>query len=319
MVLLGRYITLNMQHTLSNIVTISGIGLHSGAETVMSIMPALANTGISFVRRDVTDRNNVIPARYDHVVDTRLCTLIGNKDGVTVGTIEHVMSALASLSIDNAIIELDGPEVPIMDGSAEPFITAIRAVGVKAQTSPRRAIKILKDVTITEGDKHVTLKPSVGSVFAVDIEFAHPCIGRQFYELDLFQNGFDDEISTARTFGFAHEVKALRAQGLALGGSLENAVVLDQERILNEDGLRFDNEFVRHKLLDAVGDLYLAGAPILGRYEGFKAGHALNNQILRALFAAPDSFAVVDLFSTDQPVQMGVFQPVLTPSAIAAE
>jgi UDP-3-O-[3-hydroxymyristoyl] N-acetylglucosamine deacetylase len=285
----------------------------------LSILPSLANSGIVFVRRDVTDRDNITPARYDHVIDTRLCTLIGNKDGVTVGTIEHLMAALASLSIDNAIIELDGPEVPIMDGSSEPFITAIRAVGVRAQTAPRRAIKILKEISITDGDKHVTLKPSVGSVYAVDIEFAHPSIGRQFYELDLFQGGFDDEIATARTFGFVHEVKALRAQGLALGGSLDNAIVLDQERVLNEDGLRFDNEFVRHKLLDAVGDIYLAGAPILGRYEGFKGGHALNNQILRAMFAAPDSYAIIDLFSTDMPVQMGVFQPVFTPSTIAAE
>jgi UDP-3-O-[3-hydroxymyristoyl] N-acetylglucosamine deacetylase len=308
-----------MQHTFSNIVTISGIGLHSGAETTLVMNPALPNTGIRFMRRDVTDRNNIIPARYDHVLDTRLCTLIGNKEGVTVGTIEHVMAALSALSIDNAMIELDGPEVPIMDGSSEPFITAIRAVGVKAQTASRSAIKILKEITVTEGDKHVTLKPSVGSVYAVDIEFTHPCIGKQCYELDLMQDSFDDEISPARTFGFAHEVKALRAQGLALGGSMDNAIVLDQERVLNEDGLRFADEFVRHKLLDAVGDLYLAGAPILGRYEGFKGGHALNNQILRALFAAPDSYSLVDLFSTDQPVQMGGFTPIQTPSTIAAE
>jgi UDP-3-O-[3-hydroxymyristoyl] N-acetylglucosamine deacetylase len=311
-----------MQHTLSHIVTISGIGLHSGAETTLVIKPALPNTGIYFVRRDVTDRNNVIPARYDHVMDTRMCTVIGNHDGVTVGTIEHVMAALASLAIDNAVIELDGPEVPIMDGSSEPFITAIRAVGIKAQTATRRAIKILKEISVTEGDKHVTLKPSVGSVYAVNISFAHPCIGNQSYELDLLQDGFDDEISSARTFGFVHEVKALRAQGLALGGSMDNAVVLDHERVLNEEGLRFADEFVRHKLLDAVGDIYLAGAPILGRYEGLKGGHALNNQILRALFAASDCYTVVDLFSTDQAVQMGSFAPIQTaiiPSTIAAE
>lgn len=312
-----------MQHTLSNIVTMSGVGLHSGAETILLIKPAIANTGIVFVRRDVTDRNNKIPARYDHVVNTRLCTMIGNKDGVTVGTIEHLMAALAAMGVDNAEIELDGPEVPIMDGSSEPFIAAIKEIGVKAQIAPRRAIKILKEVKYVEGDKIVTLKPSVGSVYAMKIEFPHEAIGAQSYELDLFHNGFEDEISAARTFCFAHEVKAMRAQGLALGGSTDNAIVVDQDGIMNEDGLRFEDEFVRHKLLDAVGDIYLAGAPILGRYDGFKAGHAMNNQILQVLFANPDSYAVVDLFSTETAVGLDGFQPLNTVhnhhTAIAAE
>ncbi len=285
-----------MQHTILSTVTLSGIGLHSGAETTLRIRPADAYQGITFVRIDVADRVNVIPARWDMVVDTRLCTVIGNADGVTVGTIEHIMAALRACGIDNAMIELDGPEVPIMDGSSAPFVAAILETGLKTQTAPRRAIKIMKDVTLTEGDKSVTLKPAVGSRFRAEIEFSHPSIGRQAYEVEMLSDQFINDIADARTFGFVHEVNALRAQGLALGGSLENAIVLDQTGVMNEDGLRYEDEFARHKVLDAVGDIYLAGAPIIGLYDAFKPGHALNNQILRQLFATPDAWTYVDLF-----------------------
>lgn len=287
-----------MQHTLKTHALLTGIGLHTGAETKLVIKPANAGTGIVFVRTDVTDRDNVIPAKWNRVVDTRLCTVIGNEAGVTVGTIEHIMAALAACAIDNAVIELDGPEVPILDGSSAQFIAAIELSGRRGLTAPRKAIKILQEVTLTDGDKAVTLKPSVGMRFQSDIDFKHPAIGFQSYSLDLLEGRFHEDVSDARTFGFLHEVSYLRQQGLALGGSLDNAIVLDQQAgtVLNPEGLRYADEFARHKLLDAVGDLYLAGGPILGTYHGIKAGHALNNQILRALFAQEDSYAEVDLF-----------------------
>jgi UDP-3-O-[3-hydroxymyristoyl] N-acetylglucosamine deacetylase len=285
-----------MQHTLRSPVTLTGIGLHSGAETTLTLKPAEAHSGIQFVRVDVTDRLNKIPAKWDHVVDTQLCTMLGNESGVRVGTVEHLLAALRACGVDNVVVELDGPEVPIMDGSSEPFVEALRNVGLKTQTAPRLAIKILKEISVTEGDKHVSLKPAAGSRFKSDIEFSHPAIGRQSYEAEIMNGQFLKEISDARTFGFMKEVAALRAQGLALGGSLDNAIVLDDDKILNSDGLRHNDEFARHKLLDAVGDLYLAGAPIIGFYEGFKAGHALNNQILKKLFATPDAWTLVELF-----------------------
>lgn len=285
-----------MQHTMSKTATLHGIGLHSGAETTLKIKKAEVNKGITFIRTDVSDRDNQIPAKWDRVVDTRLCTMIGNEAGVTVGTIEHLMAALRACGVDNAIIELDGPEVPIMDGSSEPFVHAIEKAGLKTQAAPRRAIKILKEVVIEDGDKRVVLKPAVGSKFKSIIEFAHPSIGHQSYEIEMLQGQFMTDISDARTFGFMEEVAALRAMGLALGGSMDNAIVLDKATVLNEEGLRYGDEFARHKLLDAVGDLYLAGAPIIGQYEGFKAGHALNNQILHKLFASQDSWSWMDLY-----------------------
>jgi UDP-3-O-[3-hydroxymyristoyl] N-acetylglucosamine deacetylase len=302
-----------VQHTIQKTATLSGIGLHSGAETVLSIRPADAYQGISFVRKDVTDRINIIPARWDAVVDTRLCTVIGNAAAVTVGTIEHLMAALRACGIDNAVIELDGPEVPIMDGSSAPFIDAILKSGLKTQTAPRRAIKILKDIILEDGDKRVALKPSLGSRFRAEIDFPHPMIGRQSYEVEMLSDQFVTDIADARTFGFAHEVKALRAQGLALGGSLENAIVLDQTSIMNEEGLRYDDEFARHKVLDAVGDIYLAGAPIIGLYEAFKPGHFMNNQILRQMFATADAWTYIDLF-----IDMNVAPaPLETPALVA--
>ena len=285
-----------MQHTILKTATLSGTGLHSGAETTLRIRAADTYQGISFIRKDVTDRDNVIPARWDTVIDTRLCTVIGNSENVTVGTIEHLMAALRACGIDNAVIELDGPEVPIMDGSSAPFVAVILNAGLKTQTAPRRAIKIMKEISLQDGDKRVTLKPAVGSRFRAEIDFAHPVIGRQTYEVEMLSDQFITEIADARTFGFVHEVNALRAQGLALGGSLDNAVVLDQAKVMNEDGLRYDDEFARHKVLDAVGDIYLAGAPIIGLYDAYKPGHALNNQILRQMFASPESWTYVDLF-----------------------
>lgn len=288
--------TQHMQHTMSKTATLSGVGLHSGAETTLKIKKADVRSGIVFVRTDVSDRDNKINGRWDCVVDTRLCTVVGNDSGVTVGTVEHLMAALRACGVDNAIIELDGPEVPIMDGSSEPFVRAIQRAGLKTQAAPRQAIKILKEVVIEDGDKRVVLKPAVGSKFKSVIEFAHPSIGKQSYEIEMLNGHFLTDVSDARTFGFMEEVQALRAMGLALGGSMDNAIVLDKTTVMNKDGLRYQDEFARHKLLDAVGDLYLAGAPIIGLYEGFKAGHAMNNKILHALFAQADAWTTMDLY-----------------------
>jgi len=297
-----------MQHTLSSPVELSGIGLHSGAETTLRLLPADSGTGLVFRRLDVTDRDNSIPARWDSVSDTRLCTVVANKAGVFVGTIEHLMAALSACGVDNAIIELDAPEVPIMDGSSAPFVDAINAAGLKTQTAPRRAIRILKEISVIDGEKSVSLKPGIGSCFRVEIDFAHPSIGQQSFEIQLFNGDFESKISDARTFGFVHEVKALRAMGLALGGSLENAVVLDEKTIMNPEGLRHDNEFARHKVLDAVGDIYIAGGPMIGHYEAIKPGHNMNNRILHALFADPTNYEWVDLYmdATDLPSGLSI-------------
>lgn len=297
-----------MQHTVSHCVEISGVGVHSGAETILRILPSDVGSGLVFRRVDVTDRDNIIPARWDSVVDTRMCTVVANEAGVSVGTIEHLLAALSACGVDNAVMELDGPEVPIMDGSSEPFVSAIRKTGLKTQAAPRRAIRILKEVSLVDGDKTVTLKPANGSKFSAAIDFSHPSIGQQSYEIELFSGDFERKISDARTFGFMHEVKALRAIGLALGGSLENAVVLDEKSIMNPEGLRHADEFARHKVLDAVGDMYIAGGPMIGAYEAIKPGHNMNNRILHELFARPDAYEWVDLYidSVDMPVGQSV-------------
>ncbi len=306
-----------MQQTLARSLTIRGVGLHSGAVVTMTLRPAAADHGIVFVRTDVTDRGNTIPARWDHVVDTRLCTVIGNADGVTVGTIEHLMAALRGCGIDNTVVEIDGPELPVMDGSSAPFVALIDEAGVRAQALPRRAIKVLREVSVEQDGKRATLKPAEGSVFAGEIDFRHPAIGVQSFETHLYNGNFRHDLAEARTFGFVEEVEALRKMGLARGGSLDNAIVLDRETVLNAEGLRFADEFIRHKLLDAVGDLYLAGGPILGAYEGTKAGHALNNAILRELFATPGAWVLVDQYGEEASPALSQTRP-LARVAVAA-
>ncbi len=285
-----------MQQTLTSPITCQGVGLHSGKDITMTIRPARADHGIVFMRVDITDGDNVIPALWSHVVDTQLCTVIGNQNGVTIGTIEHLMAAMRGCGIDNAVVELDGPEVPVMDGSAMPFVKLIEEVGIAPQVLPRRAIKVLKEVTVEQDGKTVRLTPAKGSFFGGEIDFDHPDIGNQRYETQLLNGNFKHDIADSRTFGFLHEVHWMRSQGLALGGSLDNAILLDQESVLNPDGLRHSDEFIRHKILDAIGDLYLAGGPILGTYEGSKAGHAMNNAILKALFADESNWEMVDVF-----------------------
>jgi UDP-3-O-[3-hydroxymyristoyl] N-acetylglucosamine deacetylase len=261
----------------------------------MTVKPATAGRGISFIRTDIKDKNNTIPARWDYVTDTKLCTVLANKTGASVSTVEHILSALAAAGIDNAVIEIDGPEIPIMDGSAIDFIRAIDKAGVARQATARRVLVIKKTVSYQEGDKEVFLSPADGQYFGFEIAFNNALIGRQKYTHQLKERSYRKEIAPARTFGFAHEVEALRKMGLARGGSLENAIVVDGDKVLNPEGLRFQNEFVRHKILDAVGDIYLAGMQMIGHYHGLKAGHAMNNRVLRVLFSQPDAFEIVEL------------------------
>lgn len=256
----------------------------------MTLKPSDPDTGIVFKRTDIAGKGADIPARWDRVVDTRMCTVLGNDDGVTIGTVEHLMAALAGCRIDNVEIEINGPEVPVMDGSASPFVFLIECAGVAEQDAPRRAIRILKPVSVEDGERRATLSPSAGSSLAFEINFENTAVNRQSMTVALGNGTFKKELARARTFGFLHEVEALWAMGLARGGSLENAVVVSGNKVLNEEGLRYEDEFVRHKVLDAVGDLYLAGASVIGHFEGTCSGHAHTNQLLRALMADPEAW-----------------------------
>ncbi len=296
-----------MQKTLKTSVSIMGIGLHSGSDISMTLRPAQAGSGVVFIRTDVVGKDNLIPALWNNVIDTKLCTVIGNDDGVSVGTIEHLMAAFRGCGVDNVIVEIDGGEVPVMDGSSALFVEMIERAGLAEQALPRRAIKVLKEVVVEFDGKRAVLKPASSSIFSGEIEFDHPEIGRQNMEIQLVNGNFKHDLADARTFGFLHEVEYMRSQGLALGGSLENAIVLDKETVMNEEGLRHDDEFIRHKLLDAVGDLYLAGGMILGEYQSTKPGHALNNEILKALFADDDAWAYEDLYVELSDVQTEEF------------
>lgn len=288
-----------MQHTLSTTIEITDIGLHSGADITMILRPARVDNGIVFIRTDLTGQDNVIPAAWDSVVDTQLCTVVGNASGARVGTVEHLMAALRGCGIDNAVVEINGAEVPAMDGSAMPFVKLIEDAGITPQELPRRVIKVLKPITYKDGDKWATLNPADDSIFNGEISFDHGDIGTQNYGTTLVNGNFAHDIASARTFGFLHEVEYLREQGLARGGSLDNAIVLNENGVMNKDGLRFADEFIRHKLLDAIGDLYLAGGIILGEYNSFKAGHALNNRLLYVLFAHPENYAIIDVYGDD--------------------
>ncbi len=283
------------QQTLAETVEFAGFGLHSGAPVRMVLVPAAADTGVRFVRTDVVGADQIVLARWDRVVPSRLCTLVSNDDGVSVSTIEHIMAALAGCAIQNATIEIDGPEVPILDGSAAPFVAGILDAGIAQLDAPLRAIVVKKMVEVREGDAFVRLSPADMLEIDFEIDFADAAIGRQSLALNMANGTFVRELSASRTFCRNSDVIAMRARGLALGGTLENAVVFDGDRVLSPGGLRQSNEPVRHKMLDALGDLALAGAPILGRYTGYRAGHAMTNAILRALFADPAAWAWADV------------------------
>jgi UDP-3-O-[3-hydroxymyristoyl] N-acetylglucosamine deacetylase len=280
------------QHTLAAPTIFAGVGLHTGRRVRAALVPAPAGAGITFMRADLGGRT--VPARAGHVVGTRMGTVLGDGAGVTVSTVEHLMAALAALEIDNLVIELDGPEVPIMDGSCAEYLRLMDHVGRRAQDAPRRYLEVVKPLELTEGPegagRRVRLSPAPRLELAVEIDFDSPAIGRQRLELAPDEAAFRRELADARTFGFEHEVEALHAKGLALGGSLENAVVVGEGGVLNPEGLRWPDEFVRHKAADALGDLYLLGFPLIGRFEAVRAGHALHNAIARELLARPDAW-----------------------------
>ncbi|HUF74308.1 MAG TPA: UDP-3-O-acyl-N-acetylglucosamine deacetylase [Gammaproteobacteria bacterium] len=288
------------QRTLKDSIRATGIGLHGGAKVYMTLRPAPANTGIVFRRLDLAEPVDV-PATALNVTETNLGTTLENGAG-KVATVEHLMSALAGLGIDNVLIDLTGAEVPIMDGSAAPFVFLIQSAGIEEQPADKRFIRILRPIEVTEGDKWARLEPYDGFKVNFEIDFDHPVLRkhRQRASLDFSTTAFLKEISRARTFGFLKDVETLRANELALGGSLDNAIVMDEYRVLNEDGLRFKDEFVRHKVLDAVGDLYLLGSCLIGEFTGFKSGHRLNNLLLRALLEQPEAFEEI-IFDTVRP------------------
>jgi len=283
------------RQTLAAPAVCAGIGLHSGERVRMVLQPASAGSGIRFVRSDIGDRDNRIAARADAVSEVRLGTTLQNDAGVTIATVEHLMAALAGLGVDDAVIEVDGPEIPVMDGSSEPFVKLIRQVGLKSQSVPRRAIQVLKPVSLDLDDRRACFMPALKPMIEIEIAFEHQAVGRQACVFDITPEIFSTDIARARTFGFRKDYDALLAAGLARGGSMDNAVVLDDTGIANPEGLRFKDEFVRHKALDALGDLYLAGAPIIGCYSAERPGHAINNMAVRALLEDTSAWKWVNM------------------------
>ncbi len=282
------------QQTLKNPINCSGVALHSGAKVSMVLHPAEADTGIVFRRTDAAGGSEV-QALWRNAIETPLCTTLVDGRGNQIATIEHLMAALAGCGIDNAVIELNGPEVPIMDGSAAPFVFLIECAGVAVQDSPRRALRILSDVAVSEPHRAAALAPGSGYTVGFEIEFPNTLIGRQEWFTEVSESAFKRDVARARTFGLAQDIEKMRAMGLARGGSLENAIVVNGQEIVNDDGLRFENEFVRHKVLDSIGDLYMAGAPIIGHFQGDRAGHALTLRLLHALFADEDAWEWTEL------------------------
>ncbi len=307
-----------MQNTLKKSVKINGIGLHSGVDVHMNIHPANPDHGIVFKRVDITDgKDNLIPARWDHVVDTRLCTVIGNADGVTLATIEHLMAAFRGCGIDNALVEIDAPEVAVMDGSSKAFVDAFEETGLQVQGQPRRAIRILKEVVIEEDGKMTKLSPSAIPVYSGTIVYDNATIGTQSYEMKLVNGNFKHDMADCRTFGLLSDVEMMRSNGLALGGSMDNAVVIDDNGVMNPEGIRCQDEFIRHKLLDAIGDITLAGGLVIGRYESLKGGHALNNKVLRKLFEDDSAWEIVDLFVEVDEADASVYEAKSRKSTVA--
>lgn len=301
------------QQTLRNSIHCSGVALHSGAKVNMVLHPAEADTGIVFRRTDAAGGSE-IQALWRNAVETPLCTTLVDGNGTQVATIEHLMSALSACGIDNAVIELNGPEVPIMDGSAAPFVFLIECAGVELQASPRRALRILSEVSVAEPHRSASLAPGGGFTVGFEIDFGDTVIGRQEWFTEVTESAFKRDVARARTFGLAQDIEKMRAMGLARGGSLDNAVVVNGQEVLNEGGLRFHNEFVRHKVLDSIGDLYLVGAPIIGHFQGDRAGHALTLRLLRQLFAEEGAWEWTEL--TAAPVAAG--GPTQPERAVAA-
>ena len=293
------------QRTLKSLVQATGVGLHTGQKVRMTLRPAQPDTGVVFRRLDLPSAPE-IPARGDLVGETRLCSCLVSGD-TKIYTIEHLMSALAGLGVDNVYVDLDGPEVPIMDGSAAPFVLLVQQAGVEEQGAPKRFLRVKKRIEARDGDKWAVLEPYEGFKLSFSIVYDHPVIEKSNTSLtvDFASTSYLKEVARARTYGFMQDVEDLRDVGLALGGGLENAVVLDEHRVLNAEGLRYADEFIRHKILDAIGDLYLVGRPLLAAFSAHKSGHALNNQLLRALIADPAAMEVVT-FERPEEVPAGV-------------
>jgi UDP-3-O-[3-hydroxymyristoyl] N-acetylglucosamine deacetylase len=281
------------QRTLSHPIRCSGIGLHTGRTVELSLRPAPTDAGIIFCRSDLG--NDVhIPAQSTSVVDGRLCTTIGTGQA-SVATIEHLMSAMAGLGIDNAYVDVNGPEVPIMDGSSAPFVFLIQCAGIEEQSKPKKVLRILKTVRLEAGDKRCSLAPASGFKVSYHLDYSHPMLRDRKVSVDFSSQAYTREVSRARTFGFLHEIEALQNMGLALGGSLENAIVFDTHRVINEGGLRYEDECARHKILDTVGDLFLAGYPIVGSFEGVRSGHEMNHTLVDALLSDTSAWVVEEL------------------------
>jgi len=297
------------QRTLKNIIRATGVGLHTGEKVYLTLRPAAADTGIVFRRIDL-EQPVEIEAKAENVGDTTLSTSLVN-GAVRVSTVEHLLSALAGMGIDNAYIDLNAPEVPIMDGSAGPFVFLIQSAGIQEQNAAKRFIRIKRDICVEDGDKWVRFEPFDGFKVGFSIDFDHPAFKQdhQSSEVDFSTTSFVKEVSRARTFGFMSQIETLRANNLALGGSLDNAVVVDDYRILNEDGLRYVDEFVKHKILDSIGDLYLLGHSLIGAFRGHKSGHALNNKLLRTLLAQEDAWEEV-IFTDPEQAPISFVQPV---------
>lgn len=300
------------QRTLNNIIRATGVGLHTGEKVYLTLHPAPVNTGIIFRRTDLDPVVEIL-AKAENVGETTLSTTLMNGD-VRVSTVEHLLSAMAGLGIDNAIIDVTAPEVPIMDGSAGPFVFLLQSAGIKEQEEPKQFIRIKRPVTVTDGDKVASFKPFNGFKVSFSIDFDHPAFHNRTLkaEVDFSSTSFVKEVSRARTFGFMHEIEYLRSQGLARGGSMDNAIVVDEYRVLNEDGLRYEDEFVKHKILDAIGDLYLLGNSLIGEFVGHKSGHGLNNASLRELISQKDAWEVVTFENDEDEAPISYMKPLLT-------
>ena len=292
-----------LQRTLAKSVHVAGVGLHSGERVALTLHPAAENSGISFRRTDLSGEQGAVIALTPYLInDTRLSSTVVTETGVRVGTIEHIMSALAAYGVDNALIELNAPEIPIMDGSSLPFIYLLQDAGIVRQAAKKRFLKILKTVEVKETGKWVRFSPYDGFKVTLTIEFDHPVFNRSSptFEIDFAGQSYIEEIARARTFGFMQEVEMMRAHNLGLGGNLTNAIVIDDADVLNPEGLRYPDEFVRHKILDAIGDLYIVGHPIIGAFEGYKSGHAVNNALLRAVLADETAYEWITFDEGDE-------------------
>jgi UDP-3-O-[3-hydroxymyristoyl] N-acetylglucosamine deacetylase len=289
---------MNLQRTLKKEINCFSVGLHTGRKVNMKIKPAPVDTGIIFVRKDLPDAEP-IHANYSNVCDTMLATSLGT-NGVTVSTVEHLLSAFSGMGVDNAIIELDSFEVPIMDGSALPFVNMLKEVGTRVQEKNKRLLIIKKPVSVNEGDANAVLLPAEEFKITYEIDFKHPFIGKQSYSMTFSDEKYEKEICAAQTFGFLKDLEFLQAKGLALGGSLKNVIVLDDKKIINKEGLRIPDVFVQHKILDAIGDLFLLGMPIIGHFMAYKSGHRLNNLLLKELMRKKDCWEIVSCINKEE-------------------